>query len=66
MCYHFTSTQHETPDISEVHRLLQNCGSAEWNLIHITLLAPGIRKWLLIFIDNLWISGLTYRILSVT
>ena len=66
MCYHFTSTQHETPDFSEVHRLLQNCGSSEWNLIHITLLAPGIRKWLLISIDNLWISGLTYRILSVT
>ena len=31
--YHFTCTEQETPDTSEVHRLLQNCESSEWNLL---------------------------------
>jgi hypothetical protein len=47
--YQFTCTKQKIPDGSEVHRLFQNCGSFEWNLHHIILLASGIWTWLLNF-----------------
>jgi hypothetical protein len=38
--YHFTCDKQAVPDKGEVYRLLQNCGSPVWNLLHATLLAP--------------------------
>jgi hypothetical protein len=35
--------------ITEVHISLQICGSSVWNLLHVTLVAPRIWRWLLDF-----------------
>ena len=35
------------------------CGPAVCNLLHVTLLAPRILRWLLDFWKNLWIPELT-------
>ena len=50
MCTHISSDgQHIKHHIREVHKPLQNCRSSVWNLLHVTLLAPRICRWLLHF-----------------
>jgi hypothetical protein len=43
--YQFTRTAHKTPDESEVHRSLKNCGSSAWNVLPVNILAPRIWTW---------------------
>lgn len=46
-CYFFTFLKQKAPDNSEVHGPLENCGSSGWNLLHVTIRAPRIGRWLL-------------------
>jgi hypothetical protein len=64
--YQSTCTGKKAPDNSEVHRSLQNCGSSVWHLLHVTLWAPGIWRWLLDFWKNLWNPGLNYQAAKYT
>lgn len=50
--YQFTCSKQKVPDNSKVHRLLQICGSLEWDLPRCTLLAPTIWRRLLQFGKN--------------
>jgi hypothetical protein len=36
------------------------CGSSVWNMLHITLLAPIILRWLLDVLENLFTPALIY------
>jgi len=47
--YQFTCTEQKAPDNTEVERSIQNCGSSAWNVLHVTLPAPRISRWLLDF-----------------
>jgi len=47
--YQFTCSKQKVPDNSKVHRLLQICGSLEWDFSRVTLLAPTIWRRLLQF-----------------
>jgi len=47
--HYFTYTEQTAPDNIEVRGPLQNCASSAWNLLHFTLLAPGIWRWPLDF-----------------
>jgi hypothetical protein len=50
----FSCTEQKAPDSSEVHRLLQNCGSSVWHLLHSALQARRIWRWLLYFWKISW------------
>ena len=44
--YHWAYIEHIEPENSETYRSLQYCGSPAWNLLHATLMALGIWRWL--------------------
>jgi len=48
--YHLTYTEEKAMDDSKVHSSSQNCCSSAWNLLLVTLLEPGIWRWLLDFV----------------
>ena len=44
--YQVPCTKQKVPDYTKIHKSLQNC---EWDMLHVTLLAPRIWKWHLHF-----------------
>jgi hypothetical protein len=47
--YHLTCTKQEGSGNCNIHSALQNCGSAVWKLLHITILVSRIWRSLLSF-----------------
>jgi hypothetical protein len=45
--YQFTCTEQKVSDNSDVHRSLQNCAPSVRNMLHVSLLAPKIWRFLL-------------------
>lgn len=54
--YQFICIEQWASDNGDVHIPLQNCGSPVWNLLHVTLQASRIWRWLL----YLWETGGPY------